>query len=62
MQLSTVNFPKKLDLVNSSLYEIELVKARVKHEEPVVVGFFILQYAKLRLLELYYNFFCQILT
>ena len=32
------------------LYEIE-------HREPIIVGFFILQYAKQRMLELYYNFF-----
>ena len=48
---------KKLDHVNHQLYEVELEKAEVEHKEPVVVGFFILQYAKLRMLELYYNFF-----
>ena len=50
-------FFKKLDHVNHQLYENELAKAEVEHKEPVVVGFFILQYAKLRILELYYNFF-----
>ena len=48
---------KKLDHVNNSLYEDELVKAQIEHKEPIFVGFFILQYAKLRMLELYYNFF-----
>ena len=28
-----------------------------EHKEPIIVGSFILQYAKLRMLELYYNFF-----
>ena len=30
---------------------------QIEHIEPIIVGFFILQYAKLRMLELYYNFF-----
>ena len=48
---------KKLDHVNNALYEVELAKAQIGHKEPIIVGFFILQYAKLRMLELYYNFF-----
>ena len=48
---------KKLDHVNNSLYEVELSKAQIEHKEAIIVGFFILQYAKLRTLELYYNFF-----
>ena len=43
---------KKLDHVNNSLYEVELVKVQIEHKEPIIVGFFILQYAKMRLLEL----------
>ena len=39
------------------LYEIELLKSTIEHIEPIIVGFFILQYAKLRMLELYYYFF-----
>ena len=50
---------KKLDLVNNSLYEVELAKAQIEHKEPIIVGFFILQYANLRMLELYYNFFTR---
>ena len=45
--------------MNNSLYEAELAKAQIEHKEPIIVGFFILQYAKLRLLELYYNFFTR---
>ena len=54
---------KRLDHMNNSLYEIELTKAQIEHKEPIIVGFFILQYAKLRKLELYYNFctiFCDV--
>ena len=56
-KLSTASFLKKLNHLNDNLYEIESVKADVEHKEPIIVGFFILQYAKLRMLELYYNFF-----
>ena len=51
-----VNF-KKLDHVNNSLYEVEFAKAQIEPKEPITVGFFLLQYAKLGMLELYYNFF-----
>ena len=50
---------KRLDHVNNSLYEVELAKAQIEHKEPIIVGFVILQYAKLRMLELYYNFFTK---
>ena len=48
---------KRLDHINDQLFEGELAKAEIEHREPIIVGFFILQYAKLRMLELYYNFF-----
>ena len=44
---------KKLDHVNNSLYEVERAKAQIEHKEPNIVGLFILQYAKLRMLELH---------
>ena len=50
-------FFKRLDHIKDQLYEVKLAKAEIEHREPLIVGFFILQYAKLRLLELYYNFF-----
>ena len=53
------NFFKNLDHVNNSLYEVELAKPQIENKEPIIVGFFILQYAKLRLLELYYKFFTR---
>ena len=48
---------KRLNTVQKDLYEIELLKSKIEHKEPIIVGFFILQYANLRMLELYYNFF-----
>ena len=50
-------FFKRLNHINDQLYEVELAKAEIEHREPIIVGFFILQYAKHRMLELYYNFF-----
>ena len=51
------NFFKRLVYINCQLYEVELAKAEIEHREPNIVGLIILQYAKLRILELYYNFF-----
>ena len=48
---------KRLNFITDQLYEVELVKSEIEHREPIIVGFFILQYAELRILELYYNFF-----
>ena len=48
---------KRPNHITDQLYEVELVKSEMEHREPIIVGFFILQYAKLRIMELYYNFF-----
>ena len=53
---------KRSNHITDQLYEVELVKTEIEHREPIIVGFFILQYSKLRMLELYYNFikkFCD---
>ena len=50
---------KKLEHVNNSLYEVDFAKAQIEHKEPIIVGFSNFQYAKLRMLELYYNFFTK---
>ena len=50
-------FFKRLNVVKKDLYEVEFLKSTIEHREPIIVGFFIFQYAKLRMLELYYNFF-----
>ena len=58
-KLKAINEPltKRLNIVEKDLYELELLKSTIEHREPIIVGFFILQYEKLRMLELYYNFF-----
>ena len=43
---------KRLNTVQKDLYKIELLKSTIEHKEPIIVGFFILQYAKLRMFEL----------
>ena len=52
---------RKFNELPNELYEVELGKSKVEHKEPIIVGFFILQYAKLVMLELVYNFFRTIL-
>ena len=41
-------FFKRLDHINDQLYEVELAKVEIEHREPIIVGFFILQYAKIK--------------
>ena len=52
---------KRLNHITDQLYEVDFFKSEIEHRETIIVGFFILQYAKLRMLELYYNFFKKIL-
>ena len=42
--------------IKDQLYEVELAKAEIEHKKPIIVVFFILEYNKLSILELYYNF------
>ena len=46
-----------LNFITDQLCDVELVNSGIEHREPIFFGFFFLQYAKLRTLELYYNFF-----
>ena len=53
---------ERLNFITDQLYEVELVKSQTEHRESIIVGFFILQYDKLRMLERFYNFctkFCD---
>ena len=40
-------------------YEIEMAKCKTKLDLSIQLGYSILQYAKLRMLEFYYNFFLE---
>ena len=49
---------KRLNTVEKDFYEVELLRSTIEeHREHINIGFSILQYATLRKLDLYYNFF-----
>ena len=47
---------RQLDVVTDDAYEVTSNKARVTYDLPLHIGFFVYQYAKLRMLEFYYDF------
>ena len=47
---------RQLDVVTADAYEIEMNKSVVKYDLPLHIGFFVYQYAKLRMLQFYYDF------
>ena len=47
---------KRLGHINDQLMRIEQAKSEIQHKEPIIRGFFILQYTKFRMLKLYYTF------
>ena len=47
---------RQLDIVIDDAYEIEMSKKTVRYAMPVHVGFFVMQYAKMRMLQFYYDF------
>ena len=53
---------KSLNYLNDKLYEVEAVKPEVEHEAPIIAAFFILQLAKVRMLELDYIFSTSFVT
>ena len=48
---------QRLNHITHQLYEAELLERESEHRKPMIVGFFIQQFAKQRMLELYYKFF-----
>ena len=47
---------RQLNVVTEDAYEIEMNKSVVKYTLPLHIGFFVYQYAKLRMLQFYYDF------
>ena len=47
---------RQLDVVIDNAYEIEMSKRTVTYALPIHVGFLVLQYAKMRMLQFYYDF------
>ena len=56
--LMKVNEPQfqQLNPLSDDLYEVELAKKIIKYDLPLHIGYFVYQYAKLRMLEFYYDF------
>ena len=52
--INLFNF-KHLKNMNNRVFEMEMYKSKVTFDTPIQIGFFILQYAKLRMLEFYYD-------
>ena len=53
-----VNEPlfRQLNPLSDDLYEIQMAKKMIKYDLPLQIGFFVYQYAKLRMLQFYYDF------
>ena len=47
---------KNITELSNELFEIEMAKRTTKFDLPIQIGFFILQYAKLLMLQFYYEF------
>jgi hypothetical protein len=47
---------RQMEILDKDLFEIQMAKKRIKMDLPIQLGFFILQLAKLRMLEFYYDF------
>ena len=45
-------FFKSLNELKDQIFEVEMSKTRNEHKEPIIVGFFILLYAKITMLQL----------
>ena len=55
MAISSVQFIK-LENLGDRFYEVETTPKKVKLDLPIQVAFFVYNYAKLRMLEFYYDF------
>ena len=53
-----VNEPQfqQLNPLMEDMYEIEMAKKMIKYDLPLHIGFFVYQYAKMKMLEFYYDF------
>ena len=52
--INSSNF-KSLDELNNRIFEVESYKKTIIMDNPIQIGFFILQYAKLRMLKFFYD-------
>jgi hypothetical protein len=56
--LKKTNCPqfRQMEILDEDLFEIQMAKKKIKMDLPIQLGFFILQLAKLRMLQFYYDF------
>ena len=47
---------KAVNEINENLYEVEMMKQLIRMDLPLQIGFFVYQYAKLKMLAFYYDF------
>ena len=47
---------RQLDVVTDDVYEIEMAKKQIEYNLPMQIGFFVYQYAKLRMSQCYFSF------
>ncbi|XP_072172959.1 uncharacterized protein [Diadema setosum] len=47
---------RDLNAITDDCYEVELSKSKIAHDLPIQIGFFVYQYAKLRMLQFYFDF------
>ena len=47
---------RKLDEIEGGFYEVQMAKKKIRFNLPELVGFYVYQYAKLKMLDFYYNF------
>ncbi len=59
-----VNEPwfRQLNVLQENLYEVEMAKKVIQYDLPLHIGFFVYQYAKLRMLEFYFDFMMKFLA
>ena len=56
-----INDPRfrKCQPIDDNLIEVEMAKRKIKFDLPIQIGYFILQYAKLRMLQFHYDFLLE---
>ena len=52
-------FFRELNPIDDDTYEVQSSKKKIKLDLPLQVGFFVYQYAKLRMLQFYYDFLAK---
>ena len=53
---------RQLNMLTQEVYEVELAKKVIRYDLPLQIGFFVYQYAKLRMLEFYFDFMIKFIA